>query len=113
ALWPASFRPMPSTSASCPPWSNLDRFSLVSQSVSRPEFTPPGRPLLPIQQEGPTIDIDRNLYAVLGEQTFRALVDAFYRRVESDPQLRPLFPPSLDEGRDKPVLFPIQLFGVP
>lgn len=56
---------------------------------------------------------DRNLYAALGESTFRGLVDAFYRRVDADPDLRRIFPADLAEGREKQFLFLIQLFGGP
>jgi hemoglobin len=40
-------------------------------------------------------------------------VDAFYRRVEADPDLRAIFPPDLAEGREKQLRFLIQLFGGP
>lgn len=57
--------------------------------------------------------LDRNLYLALGDATFRSLVDAFYRRVEMDPELRRIFPPDLTEGREKQYLFLTQLFGGP
>jgi len=61
----------------------------------------------PVTRGGPS------LYEALGEGVFRALVDAFYRRVEADPELRRIFPPDLTEGREKQFLFLTQLFGGP
>ena len=48
-----------------------------------------------------------------GEEFFRRLVDDFYARVEVDPLLRPLFPPSLAEGKERQFLFLCQVFGGP
>ena len=48
-----------------------------------------------------------------GDPTFRTLVEAFYRKVEADPILRPLFPTDLSEGREKQLLFLVQYFGGP
>jgi len=48
-----------------------------------------------------------------GDPTFRKLVDAFYRRVEADPLLRPLFPDDLDEGKEHQFLFLTQYWGGP
>jgi len=56
---------------------------------------------------------DDTVYAALGEATFRALADAFYRRVESDPALRAVFPPDLSQAAEKQALFLIQYFGGP
>ena len=56
----------------------------------------------------------RTLYeAVGGETTFFALVEAFYREVEQDPELRPMYPPDLKAPRDHLALFLIQYFGGP
>src|SRR5438874_681450 len=55
----------------------------------------------------------RTVYDALGDATFRALVEAFYRRVEADPVLRPLFPADLSAGREKQYLFLVQYFGGP
>ena len=41
------------------------------------------------------------------------LVDAFYRGVENDPILRPLYPESLDEPRQWLALFLAQYWGGP
>lgn len=48
-----------------------------------------------------------------GEATFWALVEAFYRRVEADPLLRPMFPADLEEGKRWQALFLIQYWGGP
>lgn len=48
-----------------------------------------------------------------GDEPFRRLVDAFYRRVEADPILRPMFPDNLDEGKEWQFLFLTQYFGGP
>lgn len=53
----------------------------------------------------------------LGEDAtpaFRALVEAFYARVERDPRLRPLYPDAdLAAARERLTLFLIQYFGGP
>jgi len=63
----------------------------------------------------PATDGDPNsLYNFVGGiETFRSLVDAFYRGVEQDPVLRPLYPPSLDESREWLSLFLAQYWGGP
>jgi hemoglobin len=48
-----------------------------------------------------------------GEETFRRLVDAFYRRVEADERLRPMFPADLEPGKRHQMLFLMQYFGGP
>ena len=53
------------------------------------------------------------VYPALGDETFRALVEEFYRRVEADPDLRPVFPSDLAEGRERQYLFLRQYFGGP
>jgi hemoglobin len=53
------------------------------------------------------------VYAAIGDEGFRALVEAFYRRVEEDPVLRAVFPPDLSEGRERQYLFLRQYFGGP
>lgn len=71
---------------------------------------------LPIREApipGPPIPPDQTVYQALGDGLFRALVEAFYGRVESDPVLRPIFPPDLAEGREKQYLFLTQVFGGP
>ena len=56
---------------------------------------------------------DDTVYRALGDDMFRALVEAFYRRVEADPVLRPIFPPDLAEGRERQYRFLVQYFGGP
>jgi hemoglobin len=51
--------------------------------------------------------------AVGGLETFRALVDAFYQGVETDPILRPMYPEDLTESREHLALFLAQYFGGP
>jgi hemoglobin len=53
------------------------------------------------------------LYDALGDDRFRSLVEAFYRRVEADPELRAIFPPDLTEGKERQYLFLTQYFGGP
>ncbi len=54
------------------------------------------------------------LYELVGgELTFRQLVDAFYTRVEADPELRPIFPVDLEAGKYAQFLFLSQFFGGP
>jgi hemoglobin len=48
-----------------------------------------------------------------GDDIFRQLVDAFYRRIEADNVLRPLFPPQIEEGKRWQFLFLTQFFGGP
>jgi hemoglobin len=51
--------------------------------------------------------------AVGGMETFRRLVDAFYRGVEGDPLLRPMYPDDLTDSREHLALFLAQYFGGP
>jgi hemoglobin len=51
--------------------------------------------------------------AVGGDEPFNRLVDAFYKRVETDPVLRPLYPEDLNEPKRKLALFLIQRTGGP
>jgi hemoglobin len=51
--------------------------------------------------------------AVGGLETFRRLVEAFYRGVEMDPLLRPMYPEDLTESREHLALFLAQYFGGP
>jgi hemoglobin len=51
--------------------------------------------------------------AVGGLETFVRLVDAFYRRVETDPLLRPMYPADLTESHEHLALFLAQYFGGP
>ena len=52
--------------------------------------------------------------AVGGEATFRRLVAGFYRRVATDPVLRPLYPePDLSGAEERLRLFLMQYWGGP
>jgi hemoglobin len=55
----------------------------------------------------------RKVYPAVGDAGFRTLVDAFYRSVEADPVLRPMFPLSLAAARERQLLFLRQIFGGP
>ena len=46
-----------------------------------------------------------------GDAAFRDLVEAFYRRVEDDPLLRPLYPDDLEPGKLHLALFLSQYWG--
>jgi hemoglobin len=48
-----------------------------------------------------------------GEPYFRALVDRFYKEVERDPLLRPLYPPNLEPGKTNLAGFLAQYWGGP
>jgi len=48
-----------------------------------------------------------------GDETFWTLVEAFYRRIETDPLLRPLFPDNLEAGKHRQFLFLTQYWGGP
>ena len=56
-----------------------------------------------------------NLYEYVGgDEKFALLVDAFYRGVESDPILRPLYPEAdLEGARERLFLFLTQFWGGP
>lgn len=51
--------------------------------------------------------------AIGGEETMARLIDEFYTRVERNELLRPLFPPTFDEVRQRQFWFLSQLFGGP
>lgn len=56
----------------------------------------------------------RSIYTQAGgDEPFRRLVDIFYRNVEADPVLRPLFPDDLTAGKEYQFLFITQYFGGP
>ncbi len=56
----------------------------------------------------------RSIYELLGEDKLTRLIHAFYRRVESDPILRPLYPDADLSGAERRLrLFVIQYFGGP
>ena len=48
-----------------------------------------------------------------GDPPFRRLIDAFYRRVDSEPLLRPMYPADLANSREHLFLFVTQFFGGP
>jgi hemoglobin len=59
-------------------------------------------------------DETTQIYACIGsDQPFYNLVEAFYRGVESDLTLRPLYPDDLTEGKKHLAWFLIQRFGGP
>jgi hemoglobin len=55
----------------------------------------------------------QTVYSLLGEEPFALLVDAFYRGVERDPLLRPMYPDDLAEAKEHLFLFLMQFFGGP
>jgi hemoglobin len=59
-------------------------------------------------------DQERTVYDIVGGQPFfDALVERFYARVESDPDLRPLYPDDLEPGKRSLALFLGQYWGGP
>lgn len=48
-----------------------------------------------------------------GDEKFALLVDAFYRGIESDPLLRPMYPEDLAGAKERMFLFLIQYWGGP
>ncbi len=48
-----------------------------------------------------------------GEEPLRLLVDSFYDKVDTDPILRPMYPPELAESKRRLFLFLVQFFGGP
>lgn len=64
--------------------------------------------------ELPMEDETTQIYARVGDdEPFHALVEAFYRGVEADPILRPLYPADLTHAKLHLVWFLIQRFGGP
>ncbi len=56
----------------------------------------------------------RDIYTFVGGMpAFERIVDAFYRRVEADVLLRPMYPSDLVEARRHLALFLAQYFGGP
>ncbi len=59
-------------------------------------------------------DSDLSVYKQIGPEAFERLIDGFYRRVATDPVLRPMYPDDeLDAAARRLRLFLIQLFGGP
>lgn len=57
---------------------------------------------------------DATIYDLVGGMgTFRRLAEAFYARIETDPLLRPMFPPKLHHAIERQALFLAQYFGGP
>lgn len=54
-----------------------------------------------------------SVYSLVGEESFRRLVHAFYSRVYADPLLRPIFPDDRAGAEERLTLFLIQYFGGP
>lgn len=56
----------------------------------------------------------KTLYDALGgAEAIRRLVEAFYPKVQEDPDIGPLFPDNIDPVMDKQELFLTQFFGGP
>src|SRR5512147_348108 len=59
-------------------------------------------------------DQRQSVYEIAGgDAVFQRLVDVFYRKIEADPVLRPVFPADLDAGKRWQFLFLTQFFGGP
>jgi len=57
---------------------------------------------------------EQTIYELVGgDETFQALVDEFYKRVEVDENLRAIFPEDLEPGKHWQFLFLRQFFGGP
>ena len=56
---------------------------------------------------------EQTVYAQIGADAIRRVVDNFYSRIEQDPELRPLFPEKLERGKENQYLFLVQYFGGP
>lgn len=57
---------------------------------------------------------DKTIFELVGgAETFEALVDHFYSRVEQDESLRRMFPDDLEPGKRYQYLFLMQYFGGP
>lgn len=54
------------------------------------------------------------IYEIVGgDETFQALVDSFYAKVEADEKLRSIFPDDMEPGKRWQFLFLTQYFGGP
>jgi hemoglobin len=59
-------------------------------------------------------DPEPTVYEALGgPEPFALLVEAFYRGVETDPLLRPMYPEDLGGARERLFLFLLQFWGGP
>jgi hemoglobin len=59
-------------------------------------------------------DAEISVYDLVGgDPTFRRLVDTFYDKIQADPDLRAIFPPDLEPGKQWQFLFLTQFFGGP
>ena len=69
----------------------------------------PAEPLIPprlrAQRQAELLD------RIGGREVIERVVDAFYDAVETDEELRPLFPEDMDDGREKQKLFLEQWLG--
>ena len=69
-------------------------------------------PLTALGREPPPESAGPTLFERLGgRESVERLVDAFYDRIERDPELRPIFPEDLGPGREKQKLFLEQWLG--
>ncbi|MBT5772766.1 MAG: globin [Dehalococcoidia bacterium] len=76
--------------------------------TEQPDFQP-AAPLIPprlrAQRQAELLD------RIGGREVIERVVDAFYDAVETDEELRPLFPEDMDDGREKQKLFLEQWLG--
>jgi hemoglobin len=59
------------------------------------------------------LDHEKIFEMIGGESTFNKFVEVFYSKIEVDEMLRPMFPDSLDEGKQRQLLFLMKKFGGP
>ncbi len=87
------------------------------QSDAPPPLSPTGAPLgtdppaPPVAGRAAAERQPDLLERIGGREVITRVVDDFYRRVEDDPDLRPLFPEDLSQGREKQAMFLEQWLG--
>ena len=79
--------------------------------MTQQEGVPPTGAGGPVPQRQPTVRQLNILQRIGGRATMERIVSEFYDRVEADPELRPVFPEDLTEGREKQALFLEQWLG--
>jgi len=79
--------------------------------MTQQEGVPPAGAVGPVPQRQPTVRQPDILQRIGGRATVERIVSEFYDRVEADPELRPMFPEDLTEGREKQALFLEQWLG--
>lgn len=77
--------------------------------MTEPSDSQPAEPLIPprLRSQRQAELLDR----IGGREVIERVVDAFYDAVETDEELRPLFPEDMDDGREKQKLFLEQWLG--